>query len=131
MVAQFLLTQKEVAAIQYAVLGKNAYTSQTAFDSVAQGFRNGTLTQEQYVSNLLTSSEGSALYAGKSDLDILKSIYTVLYGSPPADNILQNNLQDNGLSGAIYSAISNLLFITNLMLRHWLHSIALTTLLMV
>ncbi|ENR9726542.1 DUF4214 domain-containing protein [Klebsiella aerogenes] len=110
MVAQFLLTQKEVAAIQYAVLGKNAYTSQTAFDSVAQGFRNGTLTQEQYVSNLLTSSEGSALYAGKSDLDILKSIYTVLYGSPPADNILQNNLQDNGLSGAIYSAISNLLF---------------------
>ncbi|MRT50497.1 DUF4214 domain-containing protein [Raoultella sp. RIT712] len=110
MVAQFLLTQKEVAAIQYAVLGKNAYTSQTAFDSVAQGFRNGTLTQEQYVSNLLSSSEGSALYAGKSDLDILKSIYTVLYGAPPADSVLQDNLQDNGLSGAIYTAISDLLF---------------------
>ncbi|MFI3011403.1 hypothetical protein ACH7BS_09580 [Klebsiella aerogenes] len=48
MVAQFLLTQKEVAAIQYAVLGKNAYTSQTAFDSVAQGFRNGTLTHAYF-----------------------------------------------------------------------------------
>lgn len=110
MVAQFLLTQKEVAAIQYAVLGKNTYTSQTAFDSVAQSFRNGTLTQEQYVSNLLSSSDGNALYSGKSDLDILKSIYTVLYGSSPTDSILQSNLLDNGLSAAIYNAISDLLF---------------------
>lgn len=110
MVAQFLLTQKEVAAIQYAVLGKDIYTSQTAFDSVAQSFRNGTLSQEQYITNLLSSSEGTAIYSGKSNLDILKSVYTVLYGSAPADSSLQASLLDNGLSGAIYNAISDLLF---------------------
>lgn len=110
MVAQFLLTQKEVAAIQYAVLGKDIYTSQTAFDSVAQSFRNGTLSQEQYITNLLSSSEGTAIYSGKSNLDILKSVYTVLYGSSPADSSLQTSLLDNGLSGAIYNAISDLLF---------------------
>lgn len=62
MVAQFLLTQKEVAAIQYAVLGKNAYTSQTAFDSVAQGFRNGTLTQETSMLVIYLHHRREALY---------------------------------------------------------------------
>ncbi|MEL0553753.1 DUF4214 domain-containing protein [Raoultella lignicola] len=109
MASQVLLTQKEAAAIQYAVLGKDTYTGATVFDAVAGGFRTGTLTQEDYVTNLLASPAGQTLYSGKSDLDILKIIYTTLYGSTPDDSILQSSINSNGLGGAIYSAIDNLL----------------------
>ncbi|MCP6629141.1 hypothetical protein NL507_28480, partial [Klebsiella pneumoniae] len=83
MVAQVLLTQKEVAAIQYAILGKDTYTTATAFDSIAGQFRAGTLTEESYIDSLINSSAGQTLYAGKSDLDILKDVYTKIYGSTP------------------------------------------------
>jgi hypothetical protein len=110
MAAQVLLTQQQVAAIQYTVLGNDSFTTDTAFDAIAQQFRAGTITQEQYVGSLLTSSAGQALYSGKSDLDILKSVYTVVYGAAPADNELQVILNSTDLNSAIYSAISDLLY---------------------
>lgn len=109
MTAQFLLTQKEVAAIQYIVLGKNTYTGESVFDSVANGFRKGTLTQEQYINDLIQSSDGQSLYAGKTDLEILKSVYTELSGVSPDDSVLQSYLDSSGLGGAIYDAISDLM----------------------
>ncbi|MCI1030807.1 DUF4214 domain-containing protein [Raoultella terrigena] len=110
MASQYLLTQKEVAAIQFILLGNNQYTSDTAFDSISKAFSRGTLTQEQYINTLLSSTAGQALYSGKSQLDVLKSVYTSLYGSSPNDNELQGYLQSSDLSSAIYDAISNLLF---------------------
>lgn len=110
MTAQVLLTQQQVAAIQYAVLGNDSFTTDTAFDATAQQFRAGTITQEQYVGSLLTSSAGQALYSGKSDLDILKSVYTAVYGAAPADNELQAVLNTTNLNSAIYSTISDLLY---------------------
>lgn len=68
------------------------------------------MTQEQYINTLLSSTAGQALYSGKSQLDVLKSVYTSLYGSSPNDNQLQGYLQSGDLSSAIYDAISNLLF---------------------
>ncbi|CAH5864127.1 DUF4214 domain-containing protein [Klebsiella aerogenes] len=109
MAYQYLLNQKIVAAIQYVVLGNHSYTSDTAFDAASKGFIYGTLTEQQYVGNLIASSAGQALYAGKSSLDILKGVYTTLYGTPPADSVLQGYLQSTDLNTAIYTAISNLL----------------------
>ncbi|HEP1062512.1 DUF4214 domain-containing protein [Klebsiella aerogenes] len=110
MTAQVLLTQQQVAAIQYALLGKNTFTGEGAFDSIAVQFRTGTLTQEQYITNLLSSSAGQALYAGKSDLDILKSVYSAIYGTSPSDSLLQGVLGTTDLNTAIYNAISGLLY---------------------
>ncbi|WP_165459005.1 DUF4214 domain-containing protein [Raoultella ornithinolytica] len=110
MTSQYLLTQKEVAAIQHIVLGKNTYAGETAFDSVSKSFLNGTLTQEQYISDLLGSSDGMALYSGKTDVEILSAIYTALVGSSPTDNVLQGYLAESSLSDAIYNALSNVLF---------------------
>lgn len=110
MTAQVLLTQQQVAAIQYAVLGNNSFTNDTAFDTVAYNFRLGVMTQEQYIGNLLASSAGQALYSGKSDLEILKSIYTTLYGVSPGDSVLQTALDEGNLSSAIYNSITGLLY---------------------
>lgn len=109
MASQFLLNQKIVAAIQYTVLGNDSYVSDTAFDAISKSFMKGTLTEEQYISNLIASSVGQALYSGKSNLDILKGVYATVYGSTPSDSILESYLQLSDLNGAIYSAISGLL----------------------
>ncbi len=109
MVAQVLLTQKEVAAIQYAILGKDTYTTATAFDSIAGQFRAGTLTEESYIDSLINSSAGQTLYAGKSDLDILKDVYTKIYGSTPSDIELQTSLDAGNLNSAVANAINTLL----------------------
>jgi hypothetical protein len=110
MTAQVLLTQQQVAAIQFAVLGKNSFTNDSAFDSIASQFRSGSLTQEQYVSKLLASSSGQALYSGKSDVEILQSVYTAVYGSPQSESELQAVLQSTDLNSAIYNTISDLLY---------------------
>ncbi|QNK08301.1 DUF4214 domain-containing protein [Enterobacter sp. JUb54] len=110
MVSQYLLTQKEVAAIQFAVLGTNTYTGENVFDSVSKSFLNGTMTQQQYISDLLSSGEGRAIYSGKTDVEILSAVYTTLLGTAPADNVLQGYLSGSNLSTAIYNALSSLLF---------------------
>ena len=110
MAAQVLLTQQQVAAIQYAVLGRDSFTKDTAFDAIAQQFRTGAITQEQYVGSLLASFAGQVLYSSKSDLDILKSVYTAVYGTVPADSTLQVLLNSTDLNTAIYSTITDLLY---------------------
>ncbi|HBY2497439.1 hypothetical protein ACYA01_18625 [Klebsiella pneumoniae] len=55
MASQFLLNQKIVAAIQYIVLGNDSYVSDTAFDAISKSFMKGTLTEDQYISNLISS----------------------------------------------------------------------------
>ncbi|ROR98342.1 DUF4214 domain-containing protein [Raoultella terrigena] len=109
MVAQVLLTQQEVAAIQYAVLGNNTYTSATAFDSIAGQFRAGTLTQEAYITSLINSTAGQSLYSGQTDLAILKSIYIKILGTAPVDTELQAALTSSSLTASIANAVDNLL----------------------
>lgn len=110
MTAQVLLTQQQVAAIQYAVLGKDSFTGEAAFDSVAAQFRSGVITQEQYIGNLINSSDGTVLYEGKSNLEILQSVYSAIYSTPPSDSVLQAILDTTPLNSAIYAAITNVLY---------------------
>lgn len=109
MVTQVLLTQKEVAAIQYAVLGKNTYSGDAFFDAVAGQFRDGSLTPTQYISNLLASTDGVARYAGKTDTDIVKAVYASLWGSPASDAVAQTYLSSGSLSSALNAVINNVL----------------------
>ncbi|CAI1665714.1 beta strand repeat-containing protein [Serratia proteamaculans] len=109
MASQVLLYQKEVAAILYAVLGRTAFTSPTAFDADAAQIRTGQITQQTYISNLLASAEGQTLYGSSSSLDILRTVYTKIYGTAPADSVLQGILGTTALNNAIYGAIDNLL----------------------
>lgn len=109
MVTQVLLTQKQVAAIQYAVLNKNAYSGDAAFDAIAGQFRDGSLTHEQYISNLLSSTAGLTLYAGKSNVDIVKSVYATLWGSTPSDSVALGLLGSGSLSAALNTVVSNVL----------------------
>jgi hypothetical protein len=109
MAAQILLTQQQVAAIQFAVLGNNSFTTGTAFDSVAYSFRAGTLSQEQYIGSLIASSVGQALYSGKSDLDVLKIVYLAVNGAVTSDAALQTLLNSGGLNSAISNTITTLL----------------------
>ncbi|NWA73458.1 DUF4214 domain-containing protein [Serratia proteamaculans] len=109
MASQVLLYQKEVAAILYAVLGNDSFTSSTAYDSVAGQIRTGALTQQDYIGGLITSTAGQALYGAQTDLQILRTIYTKISGTTPADATLQGYLNGTTLNNAIYNAIDNLL----------------------
>ncbi|CAI0894816.1 beta strand repeat-containing protein [Serratia proteamaculans] len=109
MASQVLLYQKEVAAILYAVLGNDSFTSSTAYDSVAGQIRTGALTQQDYIGGLITSTAGQALYGAQTDLQILRTIYTKISGTTPADSTLQGYLNGTTLNNAIYNAIDNLL----------------------
>ncbi|EPZ5942182.1 hypothetical protein ACXQGN_001127, partial [Serratia marcescens] len=73
-----LAYQQQAAAILYAVLGTKATIS--AFDQVGAQFESGTLSSSAYVQNLLSSSQGVALYQGKSTSDVVQAIYTTVYG---------------------------------------------------
>lgn len=102
-----LAFQKEAAAILYAVLGKSASSAQ--YDSVGAQLESGTLSSGTYVANLISSSDGQALFSGQSDLNILQTIYTKVYGTAAATSVLQDLLSSNGsLSAAIDKTIENL-----------------------
>ena len=103
MASQVLLYQKEVAAILYAVLGNDTFTGPTAFDAVAGQIRTGQLTQQDYIGGLISSTAGQALYGAQSDLQILRTIYTKVFGSAPSDTTLQGYLTGTTLSGAVYN----------------------------
>nr|WP_308529983.1 DUF4214 domain-containing protein [uncultured Serratia sp.] len=109
MASQVLLYQKEVAAILYAVLGNDTFTGPTAFDAVAGQIRTGQLTQQDYIGGLISSTAGQALYGAQSDLQILRTIYTKVFGSAPSDTTLQGYLTGTTLSGAVYNVIDLLL----------------------
>nr|WP_308317876.1 DUF4214 domain-containing protein [Serratia marcescens] len=61
------------------------------------------------MSSLLSSSAGQALYASKTDVEILQSIYTSVYGSSPTTAQLQAILAGSTLNDAISSAVNSLL----------------------
>ncbi|HGM6346147.1 TPA: beta strand repeat-containing protein [Serratia marcescens] len=104
-----LAYQKEVAAILYAVMGKETYTGVVAFDDAALKIGHGQLTYQSYIDGLLTSSAGQALYGNQTEVEILQSIYQKVYGSSPAVNDLQQILNNTSLSNAIFNAIDSLL----------------------
>ncbi|ENZ8427542.1 beta strand repeat-containing protein [Klebsiella aerogenes] len=109
MVTQVLLTQKAVAAIQFAILGKNTYTTASTYDAVAGQFRTGAISQEQYISNLLASTAGQTLYSGKTDLEIVKLVYASIWGSTPADSVAQTFLTGSNLNAALNNVINGVL----------------------
>ncbi|HIE3987275.1 DUF4214 domain-containing protein [Serratia nevei] len=102
-----LVYQKEAAALLLAVLGQNA--SPTVFDTVGNQIEKGQTTAQAYISSLLSSSAGQALYASKTDVEILQSIYTAAYGNSPTTAQLQAILAGSTLNDAISSAINSLL----------------------
>lgn len=61
-----LVYQKEAAALLLAVLGQNA--SPSVFDTVGNQIEKGQTTAQAYISSLLSSSAGQALYASKQTL---------------------------------------------------------------
>ncbi|KTJ37206.1 hypothetical protein ASU85_23810 [Klebsiella aerogenes] len=110
MTNQVLLTQQQVAAIQYAVLGNDKYTTGSSFDQIAGQFRAGVITQEDYIGHLLESEKGKSLYSGQSDVQILKSIYEKLNGGTPDDRTIEKILGGNSLNSAIHNCISDVLY---------------------
>ncbi len=102
-----LAFQKEAAALLYAVLGKNASSAQ--YDSVGNQLESGALSSATYVANLISSADGQALFSGQSDLNILQTIYTKVYGTAAVTSVLQDLLSANGsLSAAINKTIDDL-----------------------
>jgi hypothetical protein len=102
-----LVYQKEAASILYAVLGQSASSAQ--YDSVGAQLETGTLTGGTYVANLIASAAGQALFNGQTDLNILQTIYTKVYGVAGDSSVLQNLLTSAGsLSAAIDQSIENL-----------------------
>lgn len=102
-----LAFQKEAASILYAVLGKNA--SSAVYDSVGAQLQSGSLTGGAYVTSLIASTDGQALYGGQTDINILQTIYTKVYGSAATTTVLQNILTASGsLASAVDSVISTL-----------------------
>jgi len=102
-----LAFQKEAAAILYAVLGKNA--SSTIYDSIGNQLQSDSLSAGAYAQSLISSANGQALYAGQTDLNILETIYTKVYGSSSTGSVLQDLLNSGTLSSAIDSIINDLL----------------------
>ncbi|HGM6822912.1 TPA: beta strand repeat-containing protein [Serratia marcescens] len=102
-----LAYQQQAAAILYAVLGTKATIS--AFDQVGAQFESGTLSSSAYVQNLLSSSQGVALYQGKSTSDVVQAIYTTVYGQAPSAAELSNLLSLGSLPVILSSVINNVL----------------------
>ncbi|CAI0780443.1 beta strand repeat-containing protein [Serratia entomophila] len=99
--------QKEAAALLLSVLGQSA--SATTYDSIGNSIEKGTLSAESYVDSLLSSAAGVSLYGGKSDLDVLSSIYTATYGSSAPAGYLTGLLASNSLETSITTIVNNLL----------------------
>ena len=76
------------------------------FDTVGNQIERANY-RRAYISSLLSSSAGQALYA--SDVEILQSIYTAAYGNSPTTAQLQAILAGSTLNDAISSAINSLL----------------------
>ncbi len=102
-----LAFQKEAAAILYAVLGKSA--SSSGYDSVGAQLETGSLSSSNYVTNLLSSSDGLALFGGQSDLNILQAVYTKAYGSAALTTTLQDLLASSSLADSISTVLSNII----------------------
>jgi hypothetical protein len=87
-----LAVQTNVVALYYAILGQKA--GGVFFDLQAQNIQYGLQTTSDFVNSVLTSNDGQALYSGKSDSDVLTSIYTKVYGSAPSSAVLSGYLSN-------------------------------------
>ncbi len=99
--------QKEAAALLYSVLGEKADAA--TFDSVGNSIEKGQITAESYVDTLLNSAAGVSLYGGKSDLDILNSIYASTYGKAAPEGYLSGLLANSSLETSITTIVNDLL----------------------
>ncbi|MGP2798564.1 beta strand repeat-containing protein [Serratia ureilytica] len=102
-----LYSQREAAAILYAVLGQKATAAN--YDSVGNQLQSGTLLNSAYVSNLLSSSAGQSLYGSQSDTAILQTIYTNVYGAPATPQQLSALLAAGTLQSAVSTVIDGLI----------------------
>jgi len=87
-----LAVQTNVVALYYAILGQKA--AEPFFDIQAQNIQYGLQSTSDFVSTTLASSDGQALYSGKSDSDILTAIYTKVYGAAPSGAVLSGYLSN-------------------------------------
>jgi hypothetical protein len=87
-----LAVQTNVVALYYAILGQKA--GGVFFDLQAQNIQYGLQTTSDFVNSVLTSSDGQILYSGKSDSEILTSVYTKVYGSAPTGAVLSGYLSN-------------------------------------
>ncbi|EPQ1332616.1 DUF4214 domain-containing protein [Serratia marcescens] len=85
-----LAVQTNVVAMYYAILGQKP--SEAFFDIQGQNIQYGLQTTSDFVNSVLTSTDGQALYAGKSDSDILTAVYTKAYGVAPTAAVLSGYL---------------------------------------
>jgi len=99
--------QKEAAALLFSVLGVKADAA--TFDSVGNSIEKGQLSAESYVDSLLSSAAGVSLYGGKSDLEVLNSIYTSTYGKTAPDGYLADLLAHGSLESSITTVVNDLL----------------------
>ncbi|HGM4722845.1 TPA: beta strand repeat-containing protein [Serratia marcescens] len=85
-----LAVQTNVVAMYYAILGQKP--SEAFFDIQGQNIQYGLQTTSDFVNSVLTSTDGQALYAGKSDSDVLTAVYTKAYGVAPTAAVLSGYL---------------------------------------
>ncbi|HGM6755761.1 TPA: beta strand repeat-containing protein [Serratia marcescens] len=102
-----LAYQKEAAAILYAVLGQSA--SHATFDSIGAQLQRGELSASAYVTTLLTSADGVALFNGLSDLNSLQIVYTKIFGSAASTSTLQDYLTGSTLAEAMAKVVNQVL----------------------
>jgi hypothetical protein len=102
-----LYSQREAAAILYAVLGQKA--TSTVFDSIGNQLQSGTLLNSDYINNLITSAAGQTLYGAQTSSTILQAIYTNVYGSPATAQQLSALLGAGTLQSAVSSVIDGVL----------------------
>ncbi|AEF44698.1 hypothetical protein SerAS12_1565 [Serratia sp. AS12] len=87
-----LAVQTNVVALYYAILGQKA--GEAFFDLQAQNIQYGLQSTSDFVSATLASNDGQTLYSGKSDSDILTTIYTKVYGAAPSGAVLSGYLSN-------------------------------------
>ena len=102
-----LANQQTAAAIFYAVLGRNP--SEYTFKNFGEQIETGQYTISGFVSLLLASTEGTTLFQGKSNSDIVTKVYTLVYGSSPNSTTVTDLLSSGSLSNALSSIVDNVL----------------------
>jgi hypothetical protein len=102
-----LAYQKEAAAILYAVLGESA--THATFDSIGAQLQRGELSASAYVTTLLTSTGGVALFNGLSDINALQIVYTKIFGAAAPTSTLQDYLTGSSLAEAMAKVVNQVL----------------------
>ncbi|PTA75140.1 DUF4214 domain-containing protein [Serratia sp. Nf2] len=105
-----LANQTTAAALYYAVLGQNP--TDTQFKHFGQQIEDGQFTSETFVTSLLNSAAGQSLYQGLSNTQIVTQVYTLVYGSSPAANVVTDLLAGGGLSSALSTLVNDLVHYT-------------------